>query len=452
MIRFGGLATGQDTESIVNALLEVERQPILRLEEDIIDEEEKYSAWSELDTKVSDLHSKVEKLNSFLTWRQFDVSSTNENVVSGSADNSAAVASYDVNVTSLAKKHMIGNNGSLTSDTTAQLSLSGDFTLNGELITISATDSLEDVRDAINTASANMSDKVTASIINTTLVIQRDSTGNTPITLTDGTNSVAQSLGFVDGGGAWANELQEEANLSATVNGVAVESSVNSGITNVIDGVTLNFRSEGTSTLDVDRDTETIKTAFQEFVDAYNSTMELAEEQTEVSLSGSGDRIDSVGILQGDSTVGSIRFRSRTAVTTNFSDVTLNGNFNTLQDIGIWTEGRDNRLSIFSDNKLADALENNFDEVEDLIRDFDNGILRRFRDYTDELQTPVDGTIARRQTSIRNLISSKDERIRELELQILDREADLYQRFANMESSVSSIQSQGNFILGRLGG
>ena len=78
MIRFGGLATGQDTESIVNALLEVERQPILRLEEDIIDEEEKYSAWSELDTKVSDLHSKVEKLNSFLTWRQFDVSSTNE--------------------------------------------------------------------------------------------------------------------------------------------------------------------------------------------------------------------------------------------------------------------------------------------------------------------------------------------------------------------------------------
>ena len=57
MIRFGGLATGQDTESIVNSLLEVERQPIYRLEEDIIEEEEKYSAWSDLDSKISDLHS-----------------------------------------------------------------------------------------------------------------------------------------------------------------------------------------------------------------------------------------------------------------------------------------------------------------------------------------------------------------------------------------------------------
>ncbi|MCM8532682.1 MAG: flagellar filament capping protein FliD [Lentisphaeraceae bacterium] len=451
MIRFGGLATGQDTETMVNALLEVERQPMIRLEQEIVEEEEKYSAWSELDSKVSDLHSKAEKLNSFLTWRQFDVSSTDEDVVSGSANNEAATASYSVNVTSLATKHMVGS--ASQGSTTADLTLDGDFNINGELISVSSGDTLEDVRDAINTAAESMSPKVTASIINTTLVIENQSFGNTPMAITDGTNSLAETLGFLEvgGGGGFDNELVAASELNATVNGVDVTSQSNTGITSVLTGVTLNFKSEGSSTLEIKRDTETIKTAFQEFVDAYNAAMELAEEQTEVSLSGSGDRIDDLGVLQGDSSVTNIRFRSRTLITSNFSDSELNGDFNTLQSIGIWTDGRDNRLSIFSANKLADALENNFEEVEDLIRDFDNGVMRGFRNYTDELQTPVDGTIARRQTSIRNLIADKDERIRAIELQLLDREADLYQRFANMESSVSSIQSQGNFVSSRVG-
>ena len=38
MIRFGGLSTGQDTQSIVDAMLEVERAPINRLENEIVEE------------------------------------------------------------------------------------------------------------------------------------------------------------------------------------------------------------------------------------------------------------------------------------------------------------------------------------------------------------------------------------------------------------------------------
>ena len=75
MVRFGGLATGQDTQSIVDAMLEVEKIPIIRLENDIVEEEEKYAAWSDLDTKVSDLNTKINKLTSYLTWRQNDVES-----------------------------------------------------------------------------------------------------------------------------------------------------------------------------------------------------------------------------------------------------------------------------------------------------------------------------------------------------------------------------------------
>ncbi|MCM8528374.1 MAG: hypothetical protein NE327_17760, partial [Lentisphaeraceae bacterium] len=114
MIRFGGLETGQDTQAIVDALLEVERVPIQRIENEIVEEEEKFSAWSDLDTKFSDLHTKVQKLTSFLTWRQNDVTSSNESVVTGSANFEAALTSYSVNVTTLAKSHMIGSDGVTT--------------------------------------------------------------------------------------------------------------------------------------------------------------------------------------------------------------------------------------------------------------------------------------------------------------------------------------------------
>ena len=167
-------------------------------------------------------------------------------------------------------------------------------------------------------------------------------------------------------------------------------------------------------------------------------------------MSGSGDSISDVGALQGDQAVNSLRFNSRRVITSSLVDPVISNGFNTLQDIGIWTEGESNRLSILSADTLKDALENNFDDVEDLIRDFDSGVLRSFEDFTDQVRSPVDGTIARRQTSLRNSILSKEDRIEDINLLILDKEAELFQHFAQMESAVASINSQGSFVSGQL--
>ena len=382
MIRFGGLATGQDTQSIVDTLLEVERIPIYRLENEIVEEEEKYAAWSDLDVKVSDLDSKINKLTSFLTWRQNNVTSTNESVITASANNSAALSSYAVNVTQMATSHRVSSDAQ--TDTTSGLGYDGTFQINGsDPITIVSTDSLEGIRDKINNATG-ITDGITATIINTTLVIERDGTGDTEMTMDDDTDGILAGLGIWDTApdpDDWKNELQAGQNLSATVNGVAISSATNTNITNILNGVTLNFKGEGSSTLDVERDIESIKSAFEEFVDAYNAVMELAEDQTKVSLSGSGERIDDVGVLQGEESVNALRYRTRLLATANKVDPVLSNGFNTLQDIGIWTDGDENRLSVLSDSRLNDALENNFDDVEDLIRDFNDGILKNMERY-----------------------------------------------------------------------
>lgn len=447
MIRFGGLSTGQDTPQIVEALLDVERVPIRRYENEIIEEEEKYSAWSSLETKFSDLDSKAQKLTSFLTWRQNDVSSSNESVVTGSANFEAALSSYSINVTSLAKSHMVGSAPQASID--ADLGLEGSFSINGEAISVSATDTLSDVMNSINEISANMGDKVTASIIDTTLVVKRALTGSTEITVDNDSDGILQSLGLWTGS-AFSKTLQDAQGLNAAVNGVSIGGSSNVNLTNVIQGVTLNFKNEGTSILDVDRDIDTIKTAFEDFVDSYNAAMDLIEEQTKVSLSGSGERVTDVGTLQGEQVVSSMRYNARRIVTSQFQDPE-GSMFRTLQDIGIWTQGNENRLTILSADKLGDALENNFSDVEDFVRDFEFGLLNNFKEFTDGIRTPVDGTIARNLTSLRNSIFNKEEKIDGINILIARKETDLYQKFANMESSIASIKAQGGFLGSQLG-
>ena len=446
MVRLGGLATGQDTQAIIDAILEVERRPIQLLNNEAAIEEEKLVAWNAVDDAVSDLYSKTSKLNSFLTWRQTSVTSTTSSVATASAGTAAALGSYSMNVTQLAQSHRVGSDSQTSA--TADLTLDGNFVVNGETITVSSGDTLEDIRDAINTASANMSDGVTASIINTTLVIERNDTGDTDITITDGTNTVAASLGILTGTSI-KNELQTSEDMAGTLNGIDISGSANTNLTSIVEGMTFNIKSTGTTNLTVARDTSAIKTGFEELIESYNSLMELLEDTTAVNLSESGE-LSETGVLQGNQILSQIKLKARSILTQD-GQPELTAPYHNLQAVGIWTESRANRLTIIDEDKLDSVLTNNFDEIEDLVRDFDGGIIREFNSYLDTLQSPVDGTIARQIEQSVKYVQSRDDKIRDIELKLVARETQLWERFSQMESAVAQIQSQSNFVLSSLG-
>ena len=54
-VTFGGLATGLDTESIITQLMELERQPLDRLEAQKTTEENKLQAFSQLNDRLTAL-------------------------------------------------------------------------------------------------------------------------------------------------------------------------------------------------------------------------------------------------------------------------------------------------------------------------------------------------------------------------------------------------------------
>ncbi len=452
-MRFGGISSGQDTQAMVDSMLQAARLPVKRLELDTQRDEEKITAWEEIDTKVSALGTKVNALSSFTTWNQKIATASDPAVVSAAVDRTAALGKYSVEVTSIATAHRVASD-SQTSATTA-LGFDGDFSLNGETITVAATDTIKSIRDKINAASSSMSDKVKASVVGTSLVIERANSGNTAMTLTDGTGAVAAALGLDDGSGAFKHELQAGSDLDATVNGIAITGTSNNNRTDVVEGLTFNFTKAGSSTLEITRDTSSLVTAFKDFITSYNEAMDSAESYTKVTLATGGGKITSKGLLQGDAAVSALRFRSRSLVTARFHDPATDAgtapSVNTLQDLGIWTEGRDNRLTLVSEEKLTNALKNNFDDAEDFARDFNKGVFRKLRDFVDTATSPIDGTIARRKSGLEGQIQKRDTKINFLNFQISEKETQLWERFSTMEQTLAGIKNQGSYISSSLG-
>ncbi len=166
-ITFGGLATGLDTNAIVDQLMALERTPITRLETDKTWLEARRAAYGALDGKLRGFLANVENLSSSEDLRQKSISASSEDFFSVTASADALPgASYQVEVVSLAQVQKNVSQG-YTSKSAQGFGL-GDFTLTvGEndpiTITINETNnSLEGIMQAINDADAG----VNASIIN----------------------------------------------------------------------------------------------------------------------------------------------------------------------------------------------------------------------------------------------------------------------------------------------
>ena len=166
-ITFGGLATGLDTNAIVEQLMALERTPITRLETDKTWYQTRQEAYTSFDIKLKGFLSKIENLGSSDDLRQKSVSTSSEDFFSVSATAEALPgASYQVEVLSLAQVQKNVTQG--YADRTSQNFGTGELTLtvgDNEALTITVDEtnnSLEGIMNAINDADAG----VNASIIN----------------------------------------------------------------------------------------------------------------------------------------------------------------------------------------------------------------------------------------------------------------------------------------------
>ena len=453
-IAVGGLISGLDTNSMIEQLLELERQPILKLQQREAAYQVELSAYGSLKGILGSLQSAVEDLYPMNNLTRFSAVSGDTDLFSVSADENATPGSYDITVQQLAEVHK------LTSGAFSQGEYAGGGTLhlrvgNGSNtdIDVSATDTIVGVAQAINDSEAGVRAGVIFDGTNYFLTLAADETGvenviNLTVTDTGDFNDTDMNglsrLVYDQGVTENLSNTQDAADSIITVDGVTDIHRNTNVINDVIEGVTLTLESapeapDNQTMLRVSKDLESVVSKITAFVDAYNGAIDVFDEYQSYDST-----TETAGVLLGDATAKSMRNRLNTIVTGTVSGVE---SFSRLADLGI-ALNREGRLSVDS-LTLNSALDDHFDDVLQFFaqsKEGSKGFALRIKDTLHAILKSTDGTLAARTDGIQNSIDDIEHKVEREEMRVLAWETRTRAQFNTLEVLLADYQTTGNYL------
>lgn len=444
-ISVGGIVSGIDTDSMVTKLVAAARAPQDVMKTKLKTETSIKNAYASLATKLTDMQTALEAIDTADELRATTSSSSDTSTVGVTASGGAIAGRYTVSVTSLAERSTDISDGFASKDalgTIAEGTLNITYGSTTTALTIDSTNSsLDDVAALINKSVVGVSAYVMDTGDATTpyrLVVTGDDTG--------ASNSITIDTSGLTGTGTVPTftETSTAADAALTVNGVAVTSASND-VSGVVSGITFNLEDVTTSpaVITVSTDTTTSVANVKAFVDAYNTVRSYINTHRAYNQDA-GIK----GEFVGEGTVVDLMQSLQGVVGTQYSTGSA---YKTLASIGIATQ-QDGTLELDED-ALKTALEDAPDDVTNLFETDAGGFGDALKDLVDRYastsSSSVDatgkviepgGVLTNRQNAIGDVIDSIQKDIDDFDTRMDSYEARLKKQFAAMESALGKLQ------------
>ena len=434
-----GLASGLNTNQIISEEMAIYQQPVTNLQH-------QQSGLTAMNKQLTSIQSELQTLSSdalavgdpTLFKTQQPVSSSDTTRVQASSATGAGVGGYQVAVTQLANSaQSTYGYTSPTSDTSA--------TIGGTSYTIKAGESIQDFVDSIN---SDQNGTVYASATNSgTVVFSSRATG-------------ASSSAAVSGGaGALSStpiSTKPGQDALFSVDGTNGSSSSNTVI-NAIGGVTLTLTgvttTSGPITVNVGApapNQTNISNAINTFVTQYNKV--ISDIQTQLSQQPSSSD-PTQGTLYGDPGLQDLLTSMRSMMYS--SGAGLPAGAATMDDIGVST-GAPTGGGAESASTLAGNLQLNATTLANMLSSNASGVKAVMGSWSSNFVALVDnasdpsGTIAARITGDNSQISTLGNQISSMQSALTDKQNFLVQEFAQLESALSSNQSESSWLTSQI--
>ena len=454
-ISFGGLGNGVDFGQVITQLVAIEHLPVDNLNKSKNTLQSKLTDYGSIADKLLALQAAGDSLRLPTAFDRSTVSVSDQTAVTASAASTAPPGSYLIQVTQLAQSHQVINKAvtAVASPTTDIVSgASATFTFRAgsgtdQTVTLGNAATLEDLQTGIN----NLGAGVTASIVNagseTTpayrLILTATATGasNGVTIVADGT-----TLDFSNGGGAGGVDTLQAAQDAIAIlgdptrNPVTLQRSSNV-ITDAIPDVTLSLtKTTGTSAVSVNvaRDNGAVKDNIKKFVTAYNDIVTFVNKETAY------DTTTKTGaLLYNESTVKGFVSQLRQALSAPIAGLTI---YRSAGEIGFKTN-RDGTITL-EDAKLDSALSTNYNAVKSLFinQTTVTGIAQQVNLAIDAIDDVVSGSLTGRKNSLTKQINSLADQISRKETAISAFEERLKIQYAKLDSLLSQLKGQTNFL------
>ena len=427
-ISSAGIGSGLDVNSIVTQLMAVERQPLNKLQATSATLQTQLSAFGQLQSAVSALHDAAAPLFNADSFAATNSSSSDPTGVSASTTTKAVPGTYAVSVSALsAAQTLVSASGQFAAATdvvgTGSLTITLGTWSAGQTaftpktgataitIPIGATENtLAGIRDKINAANAGVSASLVTDAGGTRIALSSSTSGLDNafrVTVADDDLNNIDNLGLSriaydpPGGAAQLTLAQSAANTQATINGITVSASGNS-LVNVVDGITFSLSKVTTApvTVNVTRNTDSIKIQLNKFVTAYNQLNKFLADATKYDPA-----TKKAALLQGDGTTVGVQNQLHTLLSQASGASTV---YSTLSAIGVQLQ-KDGSLKV-DDAAFATAL-TNLPELTKALSNVDattpanNGFAKKFALWTDQLLS-TSGTVPGKTKAIQARITS----------------------------------------------
>ncbi len=265
-LAIAGVASGTNWQTIVQELGQAEAAPETQWEQQQSNLNTQNAAYGTIASDLTALQTDIQNLQGSSLYESASVQSSSSSVATGTAASGAALGTYTFNISQLATAAQLnraaqvnranvaqpiapgGNLSNVTIGTAGFVTpvTAGTFSVDGDVVKISTTDSLQDVFNAIATATNN---KVTASYNATTDEISLASSDNSEVVL----GSAADTSNFLQVAQLFNNGTDSVTSASALghaqLGGTMTNSDLSTAITDggsgqgafTINGITINY-------------------------------------------------------------------------------------------------------------------------------------------------------------------------------------------------------------------
>jgi len=273
---FDGVVSVLNTTSIINGMMSIARQPLTALQTQVSTVQARDAAYSQIKTGVTNLQTALQTLLLASNVNAKTVSSSSSGVATATANSDAVNSNFTLNVSQLATATTATSANAVSQGLTpgnaintagfAMTPTAGTVTINGVQITISATDTLNQVLSKFTDSTAGgtgTNTGVVATLVNDAngnpnyIKLAPIAGNNNPIQLGSGSDTsnflaAADLVSSGVGGGGSAATIQSGQSLSASSGQALSSLRVNGGGTLassgsfVINGTTINWNATDT--------------------------------------------------------------------------------------------------------------------------------------------------------------------------------------------------------------
>ncbi len=441
-IRMPGKTSGLFDPKIVESLIEAEKLPIKSAQdrkEKVVKERDEFKKLQDL---VSSLDSSLTKLKTNTDFKLLKVESTHPDILDGTLTGPSVPGSYEFEVRGMSKSEKKLAYGFPDKDQTPvgfgymRIERPGEEDIE---VTIEPGATLQDVATAINGKEGG----VKAMVINTKfqpdpfrLMVLSEKTGEeSKITIDEDTTY----LEFKD--------QVKGRNLDVLFEDVPVTDEDNA-LEALVSGVTFNAKRAEPGTrveINITHDVEGTIENIKNFVKSYNEVAKFINGQFQVN-----PQTQKAGLLASDSSIKTIMRTLQGGIS---NVVNSSGKFSNLASVGITTNSKTGELDI-DETKVKKALTEEYDSVANLFVRTDKtvGVAAALADRIKGLRDNQNGLLKSRAKSLETIIKGQDDLIARKEADFARKEETIKRRFTALESNLSGLKAQGDFVAQKFGG